>query len=200
MLIQGYPVIFHTINAFTGYSSAIRIIVSIHPDYVSYWEELCRKHQFNTAVTLVKGGKTRFDSVKNALVVAENTGPIAVHDSVRPLVSKETIQRAYEYAEINGSAVPFITPKETIRKMEGKQSIPLDRSEYRLIQTPQCFRAEILHDAYNIPYQEKYTDDASVVEEAGNKIFLFEGEEENIKITTPLDLVIASALIKALKL
>jgi len=194
--LNGLPVIMHTINVFYEYSRDINIIVVIpKPDFDS-WEKLCIQFQFQIPVLLASGGKTRFQSVKNGLDMTGDKGLVAIHDGVRPLVSKEIISNSFQLAALKGSAVAAVRLKESIMIIDKNQTKTVDRSKYRLIQTPQTFQIPIIKKAYQQPERTSFTDDASVVEKYGYKISLFEGSYKNIKITTPEDLPTAELFLK----
>jgi 2-C-methyl-D-erythritol 4-phosphate cytidylyltransferase len=195
--IDGLPILMHTMNAFYRYSSAIQIILVLPPDDINAWNELCDKYNFHKAYDLQSGGATRFQSVRNGLEKITSPGLVAIHDGVRPLVTTDLIARSFELAEECGSAIATVSLKESIRKLDEKSSIALDRSKYRLIQTPQTFQVDLIKDAYKTKENETLTDDASVFEAAGGIVALYEGSYENIKVTTMEDLVIAEALMKA---
>lgn len=194
--IGGLPILMHTVNAFKLFDSAIQIILVLPHEQRKYWNILCEKFQFDIDHQVVDGGETRFHSVKNGLALIKQTGIIGIHDGVRPFVSQETLQNAYQKAEKSGNAIPVIDVFESIRQTDKAGNHSLDRSNIKLVQTPQVFQAEQLLKAYQLPYSSNFTDDASVVEAAGNKITLVEGNRENIKITTPFDLTIAKVLLK----
>lgn len=196
LMIAGKPVLMFTLQKFFDYSNDIRIILVLPDPFRAYWESLCRKFGFNVAHELASGGETRFFSVKNGLALAGDDALIAVHDGVRPLVTPDTIDRVFKKAAAEGNAVPVVPVNQTMRKISGDDSKTVDRNEYRLVQTPQCFRADILKKAYTTDYKESYTDDAMVVEAAGIKINLVPGNPENIKITHPSELKIAEALLR----
>jgi 2-C-methyl-D-erythritol 4-phosphate cytidylyltransferase len=193
--IHSRPVLMHTIEVFRKYNNNINIIVVLPENQLANWAALCKKHAFDIAHSVVAGGQTRFESVKNGLAIAGNAGLIAVHDGVRPLVNTETISRCFEMAALQGAAIPVINPVESIRQLTVDGSISVDRTQYKLVQTPQIFQAEIIQKAYLQDYSPQFTDDASVVEKAGHLIYLVEGNPENIKITTPPDLLLAELLL-----
>lgn len=193
--INGLPILMHTIQAFYDFDPSIRFIVVLPVSQISRWNELCLQHKFSLQHKIAEGGATRFDSVKNGLALIQSEGVIAVHDGVRPLVSNHTLQNCFSMAEAMGSAIPVEPIVESLRKITTDGSISVDRSLYRSVQTPQIFQSEILRKAYNQCYQNKFTDDASVVEALGMKVNLVEGNRENIKITTPPDLKIAAILL-----
>jgi len=194
LLLEDRPVLMHTIRAFYDYDPEIRIVLVLPNEQMVYWENLCANYDFSIPHQIVSGGETRFHSVKNGLAVIEtNDALIGIHDGVRPLVDKELITRVYEQAELKGAAYPVIPVIDSMRK--GTE--PIDRSQYFLVQTPQVFKANMLIEAYKQEYKPEFTDDVSVVETSGIcRPMMVEGSRENIKITTPVDLVIAQALMK----
>ncbi|WP_161889451.1 2-C-methyl-D-erythritol 4-phosphate cytidylyltransferase [Pontibacter russatus] len=194
--VAGKPVLMHTIERFYQYNPEVRLIVVLPQTQLAVWQELCRRHHFTVGHIAVAGGATRFASVKNGLEAVQGEALVAVHDGVRPFVETDTIKAAFEAAAIYGSAVVVVPPKDSVRELtqEGSRSVP--RANYKLVQTPQCFRAGILRRAYEQPEQGHFTDDASVVEQLGEKIVLVEGSYRNIKITTPEDLVLAEAFAR----
>ena len=161
----------------------------------SYWNELCRKHDFSIPHHIADGGETRFHSVKNGLEFVTTPGLVGVHDGVRPFVAREVIERCYSLAAGKQAVIPVIDVVETVRHLVGERSETVSRDEYKLVQTPQVFDANLLKQAYEQPYTPHFTDDASVVEALGKPVYLTEGNRENIKITTPFDLKIATALL-----
>jgi 2-C-methyl-D-erythritol 4-phosphate cytidylyltransferase len=196
LLLHKVPVLMHTLEAFYSFDREINIILVLPDHHRSTWEALCRQYRFRIPHQLVQGGNTRFHSVKNGMERADDEGLIAIHDGVRPLVSQETLRRCFLTAAEKGSAVPVINPSESLRKVDDGESIPVDRSEYRLVQTPQVFRAAAIREAYRQEYNPAFTDDATVAEGWGIKIYLVEGNTENIKITSPLDMRIAGHIMK----
>ena len=194
--VAGKPVLMHTAERFYRYSPEVRLIVVLPRLQLAIWHELCRRHRFTIGHTTVAGGTTRFGSVKNGLEAVQGEALVAVHDGVRPFVEAEVIKAAFEAAAIYGSAVVAVSPKDSIRELtqEGSRAVP--RANYKLVQTPQCFRSSILRRAYEQPEQAHFTDDASVVEQLGEKIVLVAGSYRNIKITTPEDIILAEAFAK----
>jgi 2-C-methyl-D-erythritol 4-phosphate cytidylyltransferase len=174
-----------------------RIILVLNPSSIEYWQSLCRKFSFNLPHTIVEGGKTRTDSVKNGLAIIEDEGVVAIHDAVRPLVSRVLIEKIFAVSEKLGNAVPAIEIQHSLRKTEAEKNYAVDRKNYRMIQTPQCFHVNKLKAAYAAISGQEFTDDASVYEASGEKINLVEGESSNIKITEPFDLFIAEVLIRS---
>lgn len=193
--IGGKPVLMRTIEAFYAYNSEIQIILVLPCSQQSYWADLCREHHFSIPHRVADGGETRFHSVKNGLAFVKTSGLVGVHDGVRPFVAREVIARCYALAAEKKAVVPVIDVVETVRHLEGGESVTVNRDEYKLVQTPQVFDADLLKKAYEQPYTADFTDDASVVEALGSPVFLTAGNRENIKITTPFDLKIATALL-----
>ena len=196
MHIAGRPVLMHTIEKFSAYPDEFQIIVVLPAPYIDFWKSLCKRFDFIASHNVIEGGDTRFNSVKNGLQLIKKNSIVAIHDGVRPLVSNTTIYNAFQVAELKGNAVPVIKVNESIRKLAEETSIPVERKEYRLIQTPQCFRSELILRAYEQEYQSHFTDDATVVEALGEKINLVDGNYENIKITRPVDLQFAEAFLR----
>lgn len=196
LLLKEKPVLMHTISAFHNSIFNPEIILVLNADLHQQWEELCFKHNFNIPHLVVRGGEQRFHSVRNGLMTIKDEGIVAIHDAVRPIVSNKLITNAYEVAEQMGNAVTCIKPSDSVRKVKGKESKIINRDELVLIQTPQTFEISQLRTAYQQHYKSKFTDDASVVEKAGFKINLIAGERNNIKITYPEDLELASFLLK----
>jgi len=192
----GKPVLMHTIQTFHNFDPESKVILVLSEDQQPLWNGLCLKHSFSLLHQVVSGGKTRFYSVLNALSQIDGEGIVFIHDGVRPLVSQETIEKCNQMAQKNGNAIPVLSVNESLRKQEGDQNISVDRSQYFSVQTPQTFRSDQILKAYEQDFDPAYTDDASVAEKAGFPIFMVEGNRENIKITTPIDLVIAGALLK----
>lgn len=193
--IAGLPILMHTINCFHSFDSTCQIIVTLPTDWTQFWRELISKHTFTVPHTVITGGVERYDSIKNALNHC-SYNLIGVHDGVRPLVSHLTIEKCLALANEQGSAIPTLPLKESLRKLNATGSKSVERKNYLSVQTPQFFTSEILNKAYTIPFHDGITDDASLVEEAGHTIFLTEGNEENIKITTPVDLRFAKLLLE----
>lgn len=198
MPMDGIPVLMYSVRAFFDYDRSINIVIALPRDHISIWEELCRNFNFDLEHSIVHGGKTRFHSVRNALRTIREDGLIAVHDGVRPLVSRDTISRCFNTAAEKSNAVPVMEVLESLRKHSAAGSISADRSEYMLVQTPQVFQSQLLKRAYNQEYEDAFTDDASLVERLGHLIHLVEGNPENIKITNKTDLVVAEALLREL--
>lgn len=195
--LNGLPILMHTLEAFYRYSEKIKIILVLPEDDFAIWNELCKKHSFNKPIILQKGGETRFQSVKNGLDKIQGSGLVAIHDGVRPLVSEDIIGASFRLAAVHQTAVAAVRLKESIRMTDQDNTKAVDRSRFRLIQTPQTFEVNLIKQAYQQKEDASMTDDASVAEKAGHVISLFEGSYENIKITTQEDLIVAEALMNA---
>ncbi|MBQ9261925.1 MAG: 2-C-methyl-D-erythritol 4-phosphate cytidylyltransferase [Prevotella sp.] len=197
------PVLMRTLERFREYSDDLQIILVLPEAQQEYWQELCKKYDFKVEYLLANGGQTRFHSVQNglALVPDDAEGVVGVHDGVRPFPSIEVIRNCYETARTAKAVIPVIPVVETLRHISlTSHPLPLTsktvpRDEYRLVQTPQTFDIQLLKAANRQPYNDGFTDDASVVESYGHKITLVEGNRENIKITTPYDITVAEAII-----
>ena len=197
--IRERPLLMHTIDLFHFYERGIQIIVGIQENFMSHWESVCEQFSFDVPHILSPGGRTRYHTVKNALPKVNPGNLVAIHDAVRPLLYKSTIDACFESAEKDGAALPCIEIHDSIREISREGSRWADRKSFRLVQTPQVFQYDILKSAYEQEYSEDYTDDASVVEQAGFPVSLVEGNPENIKITTPDDLVFAEAIFNSYK-
>ena len=208
--IGGKPVLMRTLERFRQYSPTLQIILVLPKAQQDYWQELCKEYDFKVEYLLADGGETRFHSVQHglALIPDDAEGVVGVHDGVRPFPSIEVIRNCYETARTAKAVIPVIPVVETVRKITQKDcvtqkepsllcnsaSVTVPRGEYRLVQTPQCFDIQLLKAANRQPYNDGFTDDASVVEAFGFDITLVDGNRENIKITTPYDLKIAEVL------
>jgi 2-C-methyl-D-erythritol 4-phosphate cytidylyltransferase len=193
--IGGKPVLMRTLERFREYSKELQIILVLPKAQQDYWHQLCKEYHFNVKYMLADGGETRFHSVQNglALVPDDAEGVVGVHDGVRPFPSVDVIRNCYKAAQEKKAVIPVIPVVETLRHItEGTKP----RGEYRLVQTPQCFDIQLLKAANKQPYNDGFTDDASVVEAFGFDVTLVEGNRENIKITTPFDMTIAEALLQ----
>jgi 2-C-methyl-D-erythritol 4-phosphate cytidylyltransferase len=199
--IEGCPVLMRTLDTFYAYDNSIKIILVLPGDHQSYWKQLCREYQFAVPHRIANGGATRFHSVQNGLSLVDAAEAlVAVHDGVRPFVSHAVMERCYQDAAMLGAVVPVVPVVQTVRQIVGETSVTVDRNAYRLVQTPQTFRASLLRRAYEQPYCDAFTDDASVVEALGEAVHLVEGNRENIKLTTPFDLTVARALVEQEKI
>ena len=198
LLLQGRPILMHTIERFHDYDPHMQIVVVLPTAQQDYWEELCRQYSFAIPHTITAGGEQRFHSVKNGLLaVSPDCDVIGVHDGVRPFVSTDTIRRCYQTAESQGTAIPVVPVVDSMRRLckptmfSHHTSTIVDREDYRLVQTPQVFSAQLLRNAYEQPFTPRFTDDASVIENLGYPVTLVDGNRDNIKITTPEDLISA---------
>jgi 2-C-methyl-D-erythritol 4-phosphate cytidylyltransferase len=196
LLLHSKPILMHTIEAFYRSDLKPQIIVALNPGFFQYWKDLCDEYKFSIPHQVVEGGSERFHSVKNGIKNIEENSIVAIHDALRPLISNDLITRAFNVAKDKGTAVAAILSKDSIRQMQEDTSIALDRQTIYLIQTPQVFWSDDLKEAYKQPYSPSFTDDASVIEKAGIKINLIEGENSNLKITYPEDLRIAELFLK----
>ena len=199
--LGGQPVLMHTIDRFREVFPDMHIIIVLPQGQHDYWHDLCRRHHLEGGFLTAPGGDTRFHSVLNGLnaIPADvSEGLVGVHDGVRPFVSRDTLRRCYDEAARSGTAVPVVPVVETLRHVSPDgESMTVPRSDYRLVQTPQVFSLALLRQAYRQPYAPQFTDDASVVEALGERITLVEGNRENIKLTTPADLLLAKGIMEA---
>ena len=195
--IGGKPVLMRTLERFRQYSPTLQIILVLPKAQQDYWQKLCKEYAFDIDYQLADGGETRFHSVQNGLAkIPDNAqGVVGVHDGVRPFPSIDVIRNCYETAREKKAVIPVIPVVETVRHLKADTSVTVPRNDYRLVQTPQTFDIQLLKAANRQPYNDGFTDDASVVEAFGFDITLVEGNRENIKITTPYDLKIAEVLI-----
>lgn len=193
--LEGKLVLMHTIEAFYKYDVNLNIIVVLPLEQQEYWKEKCSEFNFFIKHQVVDGGEARFYSVKNALCLIPENAYVAVHDGVRPFVSQEVIARCYQEVVAQKAVIPVVEVMDTMRYVNGDVNKTVDRNAYKMVQTPQVFESNILLKAYKQDYVVSFTDDASVVESLGIPVFLTEGNRENIKITTPFDLKIATSLL-----
>jgi len=198
ILLNGKPVLMHTIEAFYDFDPAIHIILVLPDDYTFHWSQLCADFRFNIPCRIVTGGNTRFQSVRRGLEKVERGALVGVHDGVRPLIDRQLIAKIYKTAEEQKGAYPVIPLIDSIRELDGDgESHAVDRTKYRLVQTPQVFWSDVLIDAYKQEYKSDFTDDVSVVEAAKTvRPVMVEGSPENIKITSQADLMIAETLMR----
>lgn len=189
--VNGMPLLMHTIRKFYTFDPSLRLIVVLPAEQIVFWKELCVQHNFGIPHQVTGGGATRFASVKNGLALARDSDLIAIHDGVRPLVSHATLTRCFSCAAEHGTAVPVLPASESVREGSMIESVPVDRSRYFMVQTPQVFEASILQQSYLQAWKPEFTDDASVVEHMGQPVNLVMGNRENIKITFPEDLLFA---------
>lgn len=196
LLLNDKPILMHTIERLHAFDPEAQLIVTLPEDYRKDWDEMCQKYAFQITHEIVSGGEERFDSIKNALEKA--TGEwIAVHDGVRPFVSKKVLEALFAEVKKQRAVIPVIPVKETLRMADGETNATVYRDHYRIVQTPQVFEAKLIKKAYEQPYATTFTDDATVVESIGARVFLVPGNDENIKITTPLDLNVAALILKS---
>ncbi|MEY3236522.1 MAG: hypothetical protein RI883_623 [Bacteroidota bacterium] len=189
--IAGKPILIHTLELFFNFDPKAQLIITLPIEWKEYWKEILQKYQCTIPHLISDGGLERYHSIKNALKIC--TGDfIAVHDGVRPLVSIETISRCFTNVEKLDQVIPVIPINESLRQVFDDTSRAVDRNEFCIVQTPQCFKKSVLEKAYTISFHEGITDDASLVEEAGFPIHLIEGNIENIKITSKFDLIVAT--------
>lgn len=195
--IGGKPVLMRTLERFRAYDTDLKIILVLPEAQQDYWRQLCEQYHFDVKYELANGGQTRFQSVQNglALIPDDAEGVVGVHDGVRPFPSIDVIRNCYTTARTAKAVIPVIPVVETVRQLENESSVTVPRDKYRLVQTPQTFDIQLLKAANRQPYNDGFTDDASVVESYGHDITLVEGNRENIKITTPYDMKIAEVLL-----
>lgn len=195
--IGGKPVLMRTLERFREYSADLQIILVLPKAQQDYWQELCQEYDFKVEYQMTDGGETRFHSVQHglALIPDDAEGVVGVHDGVRPFPSIDVIRNCYETARKKKAVIPVIPIVETVRHLQDETSVTVPRGDYRLVQTPQTFDIQLLKAANRQPYNDGFTDDASVVEAFSFDVTLVEGNRENIKITTPYDLKIAEVLI-----
>lgn len=193
--INGKPLLMHTLEVFYNFDINLSAVVVLPENQISYWQDKCHSLNCNIRHSIIKGGENRFQSVRNGLATIPDEGIVAIHDGVRPFVTRETISRCFSEAEKFGNAIPCIPIHDTVRQVVNDTSAIIDRSMLRSIQTPQVFLNKIIKEAFNQPYINSFTDDASVFEKSGGKVHLVEGNRENIKITDPFDLTLAKCLL-----
>lgn len=196
LLLNGKPVLLYTINAFLAAYNDIKLILVLPTAYTTAGSDIAGQSIDPARVTIAMGGETRFHSVKNGLAIAKHPSVIFVHDGVRCLVTQQLIRSCYAQAIEKGSAIPCVAVSDSIRMIEGETHKPVDRNTLRAIQTPQTFTSNILLKAFEQPYSSDFTDEATVAEAAGYKVFLIDGEKENMKITLPADIPVAEQVLK----
>jgi 2-C-methyl-D-erythritol 4-phosphate cytidylyltransferase len=195
LLIKGKPVLYYAIQVFLKAFSDIKIILVLPDDHIAAGQEIIDAFFDYRKIQITTGGRTRFHSVQNGLKLISVESIVFVHDAVRCLCSTDLIKRCYDAAIENGCAIPAIDSKDSLRWVDSENNKVIDRSNIKIIQTPQTFHSKIILPAFNIDFKEKFTDEATVVEAFGIKINLIVGEENNIKITTPTDLSIAESIL-----
>ena len=196
MLLKDKPVLYYTLKVFIEAYNDLQIILVLPVDYTDMGQEIIDTYFDKDRIRIIAGGDTRFQSVKNGLALIDLDAIIFVHDGVRCLLSKELIYRCYDTAVETGSAIPAIISKDSIRLLTEVGNETYDRDKVMLIQTPQTFQSKILLPAFQVVFEDKFTDEATVVEANGIKLSLVEGEENNFKITRPLDLLVAEKIIE----
>lgn len=196
MLLKDKPLLYYTIRAFLNSYNDLQVILVLPVDYTDMGQEIIDAWFDKNRIQIAVGGDTRFQSVKNGLSLIEEDAIVFVHDGVRCLLSQGLIERCYNQALSTGTAIPAIPSKDSIRIVRDEGNEAFDRNKVMLIQTPQTFHSRILIPAFEIDYKDKFTDEATVVEAYGMKVSLVEGEEKNIKITRPVDLLLAEQLLE----
>lgn len=191
--LNGKPILVHTLENLYAFEPIAQFIITLPEDWIGFWQELIQNYSIQIPHKIINGGKERFHSIQNAL--QEATGEIiAIHDGVRPFVSHATLNCLIEKTKIHHAAIPVLGIQESLREIIGTNSRHVNREKYKLVQTPQCFKNELIKRAYDQPYVNNFTDDASVLEALGHKVELVDGNPENIKITSPLDLEIGKSI------
>jgi len=193
--LAGKPLLMHTFEAFVRFDPNLHFVLVLSDNMVGCWHGLVKQYKFNIAHQIASGGPSRFHSVKSGLRLVPDDAIVAIHDGVRPLVSADTLGRVFDNATKFGNAIPIIECKDSLRQVDYANNQPLDRDRIRLVQTPQAFQAGMIKKAYNRNYKDVFTDDATVYEASGHRITLVEGNPENMKVTTPEDLIVAEALL-----
>lgn len=196
MELNGKPILMYTIESMKAVDADMQLILVLPADQMDKWEKLCYKHEFNVSHVMAEGGDTRFQSVQNGLRLVEESELVGVHDGVRPLFSTQLVNDLFAEAEKSGAAIPVTPVVPSLRMVKAASSEAVDRSDYRQVQTPQCFKTSILKAAFANAEHVDYSDDAAVVEANGGSISLVDGDQDNIKITTPIDLELAEVIIQ----
>ena len=191
IILAGKPLLMHTLNAFADFDAEMPLLVTLPKQHFKYWKTLCRDYTFKIKHQIIEGGETRFHSVRNALNYIPDGIWLAIHDGVRPMITKSMIELCFNEALSMGNAIPVISTNESLRIIDGSFSHPFDRSSIRIVQTPQVFPSSLIKKAYQQNFKADFTDDATVFESFGEKIHLTAGDPRNIKITNPIDLLVA---------
>ncbi len=195
--VAGLPVLAHTLERFHSFDPEIELIVVLPAEQQAYWRELCTRYAINIPHRIAAGGESRFYSVRNGLALISDHGVVAIHDGVRPLVAHSVIADCFNVAEEKGSAIPTLSSTDSLRqRLPDGTTRAVNRAEFVMVQTPQTFRVDDIKRAYEQPYRDSFTDDASVYEAAGYTPTLVKGNQENLKITLPSDLLLAETLLK----
>lgn len=199
-LLAGKPIVMVTLERLHAIDPTMQIILVLPDEHIEIWKELCKEYSFAVPLLLTQGGSTRFHSVQNGLAQVDDLDEalVGVHDGVRPFVSARVLEDSFREAWIHGAAIPMIDIQDSLRHIVSVNGVTevVPRDRYRLVQTPQVFRLSLLRRAYEQRFIESFTDDASVVEALGEQIVGVEGNRENIKLTTPFDLMVAKTLIE----
>lgn len=195
LLIKNKPLLYYTIDVFLQAYDDLQVILVLPEDHIRKGLEIIDAYFDDSRISICPGGRTRFHSVQNGLSLINEDSIIFVHDGVRCLLTTDLVKRCYSEAKKSGSAIPVITSKDSVRLLSINGHEAVDRNNVKLVQTPQTFHSKVLLAAYKIDYKDKFTDEATVVEAFGIKVYLVEGEENNIKITTPGDILIAAQII-----
>jgi len=194
--VGGKPVLMHTFDVFYAFDPNIEFIFVLPENQINTWNLLCEKHSFEFEYRIAFGGETRFQSVKNGLKCIKEDGIVFIQDAVRPFVSHQTLKNCYKTTVEKGNALPVIPIIDSVRMVNENGNHTVDRSKYFMVQTPQTFQVNLIKNAYQNAENDMFTDDASVFESAGGEIYTVDGNRENIKITTPVDIIIAEAFVK----
>lgn len=197
LLLAGKPLLMHTISSLYRLTGESPVTIVLPEEHVKSWEALVHQYSYAVPHSIVAGGEERFHSVKNGLDTLPDEGFVAIHDGVRPFVSPDTIDRLFREAEKSGAAIPVIAPPESVRMVTIRGTLPVNREAIRLVQTPQVFRLGSIKNAYSLGYNPLFTDDATVAEQSGMVVSIVDGNRENIKITTPADMMYAEAVISS---
>ena len=195
LLLNSKPLLYYTLNTFLKSYTDLHIILVLPDEHVAAGQEIIDAFFDYDRIKITIGGRTRFHSVQNGLKLVEEESIVFVHDAVRCLLSRDLITHCYDAALEYGSAVPVVDSKDSVRMINGNDNTALERANIKLVQTPQTFHSKVLLPAFNIDYKDKFTDEATVVEAFGLKIQLVKGEENNIKITQPLDMILAESIL-----
>jgi len=200
LLLREKPILIHTLERFLCFDPEMKVVLVLAPAHRELWEQMTTSYEIARGLTTAPGGASRYDSVKNGLTHVDQASLVGIHDAVRPLVSQDTLTRCYDSALRKGSGIPVTEMDESVRKLDAKGgSFHIDRSSLKRVQTPQVFRSERIKQAYQQAYNTAFTDDASVYETVYGEPNLVEGNRENIKITTPIDMQLAGLLIDSLE-
>jgi 2-C-methyl-D-erythritol 4-phosphate cytidylyltransferase len=195
LLIRGKPILYYTINTFLQAYTDLKIILVLPEEYIAAGQEIIDAFFDYKRIQITTGGRTRFHSVQNGLSLIDDECMVFVHDGVRCLLTTDLVHRCYEAAIDQGSAIPVVDCKDSVRIIKGEENEAIDRTKIKMVQTPQTFHSKILLPAFKIDYKDKFTDEASVVEAFGLKVILVEGEDNNIKITKPVDIIMAEEIL-----